>query len=157
MYMYHTHTMEKVHGINLSTCSDLPLMNIMIISQIDLQWTQFNSIFDLRLILRHVHCLIFKEERMLQYQYLTDLPRSNRTWHRKPIHFNAVPNLHMTFLPNCNKYGYFLISLKSSQTSFRCSLPDSYVTRAAANLSVPLTQAKPSTPQSQVSSITVFM
>ena len=44
MYMYHTHTMEEVHGINLSTCSDLPLMNIMIISQIDLQWTQFNSI-----------------------------------------------------------------------------------------------------------------
>ena len=48
VYMYHTHTMEKVHGINLSTCSDLPLMNIMIISQIDLQWTQFNSIFDLK-------------------------------------------------------------------------------------------------------------
>ena len=44
MYMYHTHTMEEVYGINLSTCSDLPLMNIMIISQIDLHWTQFNSI-----------------------------------------------------------------------------------------------------------------
>ena len=35
MYMYHSKSMDKVHGINLSTCSDLPLMNIMIISQID--------------------------------------------------------------------------------------------------------------------------
>ena len=68
VYMYHTHTMDKVHGINLSTCSDLPLMNIMIISQIDLQWAQFNSIFDFHLILRLVHCpIIFKEERMLRY------------------------------------------------------------------------------------------
>ena len=45
MYMYHSKSMDKVHGINLSTCSDLPLMNIKIISQIDLQWTQFNSTF----------------------------------------------------------------------------------------------------------------
>ena len=45
MYMYHPKSMDKVHGINLSTCSDLQLMNIKIISQIDLQWTQFNSIF----------------------------------------------------------------------------------------------------------------
>ena len=45
MYVQHPHSkpMDKVHGINLSTCSDLPLMNIMIICQIDLQWTQFNS------------------------------------------------------------------------------------------------------------------
>ena len=60
VYMYHSKPMDKVHGINLSTCSDLPLMNIMIISQIDLQWTQFNSIFDFHLILRLVHCLIFQ-------------------------------------------------------------------------------------------------
>ena len=38
-------SMDKVHRINFSTCSDLPLMNIMIISQIDLQWTQFNWAF----------------------------------------------------------------------------------------------------------------
>ena len=81
VYMYHLKPMDRVHGINLSTCSDLPLMNIMIISQIDLQWTQFNLIFDFHLILS----LIFKEERMLQYQYLTDLPRSNRTWHESPF------------------------------------------------------------------------
>ena len=43
MYMYHLKCMEEVHGINLSTCSDLPLMNIKIISQIDLHWTKFNS------------------------------------------------------------------------------------------------------------------
>ena len=34
-------------------------------------------------------------------------------------------------------------------------LPDSYVIHAAANLSVP--QAKPSTPQSQVSSLSRYM
>ena len=59
VYTYHTHTMDKVHRINLSTCSDLPLMNIMIISQIDLHWTQFNSIlFVHEIILRLVRCLI---------------------------------------------------------------------------------------------------
>ena len=58
MYMYHSKSMDKVHGINLSTCSDLPLMNIMIISQIDLHWTQFNSISIYKIILRLVRCLI---------------------------------------------------------------------------------------------------
>ena len=44
---------------------------------------------------------------------------------RKPIYSNAVPNLFMPTLQNCVRYGYFLISLKSSQTSLRCySLPD---------------------------------
>ena len=51
MYMYHSKSMEEVHGINLSTCSDLPLMNIMIISQIDLHWTQFDSISICKFIL----------------------------------------------------------------------------------------------------------
>ena len=85
VYMYHTHTMDKVHGINLSTCSDLPLMNIMIISQIDLQWTQFNWIFDLHLILRLVHCLIFKEERMLRYLSLSKIERSNQLRYESPF------------------------------------------------------------------------
>ena len=85
MYMYHSKSMDKVHGINLSTCSDLPLMNIMIISQIDLHWTQFNSISIYKIILRLVHCLIFKEERMLQYLPLCKISRSNQFRYESPF------------------------------------------------------------------------
>ena len=85
MYMYHLKPMDKVHGINLSTCSDLPLMNIMIISQIDLQWTKFNSIFDFQFTFRLVHCLIFKEERMLQYLSLSKIERSNQIRYESPF------------------------------------------------------------------------
>ena len=45
--------------------------------------------------------------RVLQYQYLTDLPRSNRTWHESPFDTNAFPNQLMSVLPNCSRYGYF--------------------------------------------------
>ena len=91
-----------------------------------------------------------------QYDHAVAISAPNRSLKikpylaRKPIDSNAFPNLYMPVLPNCSRYGYFLISLKSYQTSLRCSLPDYYITHAAS--SVLLTQAKSSTPQSQISS-----
>ena len=49
-----------------------------------------------------------------------------------PIQINGLSNLYMPILCICVRYGYFLISLKSSQTPLRCSLPDYYIIRAAA-------------------------